>query len=114
MDSWLLWNLTGGAVHACDATNASRTQIFNLHTLAWDPELLAAFDLPAAALPRVLPSSGVLGTTVPLGELPGGLPVAGQVGDSPGALVGPGRFSPGAIKATYGTALPSWPPPLRP
>ena len=63
VDSWLIWNLTGGRVHATDASNASRTLLFNLHTLQWDDELLALFDIPRSVLPQVLPSSGVLGET---------------------------------------------------
>jgi len=103
VDSWVLWNLTGGKVHACDMTNASRTQLFNLHTLSWDAELLALFGIPAAALPRVMKSSEIFGETVPLGSLPGGIPVAALIGDSHAALFGHAGFQRGAIKATYGT-----------
>lgn len=102
VDSWLLWNLTGG-VHACDASNASRTQLFSLRTLSWDDELLDAFGIPAAALPAVKPSSGIFGHTVPSGALPGGVPVASLIGDSHAALFGHAAFQPGAVKATYGT-----------
>ena len=70
VDSWLLFNLSGGKVHACDMTNASRTQLFNLHSLTWDEELLAHFGIPLAALPQVKPSSEIYGETVKLGSLP--------------------------------------------
>ncbi len=103
VDSWVLWNLTGGKVHACDMTNASRTQLFSLHSLSWDDELLALFGIPAAALPQVMPSSAIFGETVPTGRLPGGLPIAAMIGDSHGALFGHAGFRKGAIKATYGT-----------
>lgn len=103
VDSWLLWNLTGGAIHGCDVSNASRTQLLNLHTLEWDLELLDVFGIPAAALPAIRPSSGVFGHTIPIGPLPGGVPVAGVAGDSHAALFGHGAFGPGSVKATYGT-----------
>jgi len=103
MDSWVLWNLTGGRVHACDMTNASRTLLFNLRTLDWDDELLDAFGLPRAALPEVKASSALYGETAPLGALPGGVPIACLIGDSHGALFGHASFQPGAVKATYGT-----------
>ncbi|HWQ11486.1 MAG TPA: glycerol kinase [Roseiflexaceae bacterium] len=103
VDSWLLWNLTGGAAHACDMTNASRTQLFNIHTLAWDEELAELFGVPLAALPEVRPSGAFFGRTVPLAGVPGGVPVAGMIGDSHAALFGHGVFAPGVVKATYGT-----------
>ena len=103
VDAWVLWNLTGGAVHACDASNAARTQLFNLHTQTWDPALLALFGLPAAGLPTVRPSSFVYGETAASGRLPGGVPVASLIGDSHAALFGHAGFQPGAVKATYGT-----------
>jgi len=103
MDSWVLWNLTGGRVHACDFTNASRTLLFDLHRLAWDEELLGIFGIPAPALPTPLPSSAIHGESVGLGLLPAGVPIACLVGDSHGALFGHARFSPGTVKATYGT-----------
>jgi glycerol kinase len=65
IDSWLIWNLTGGREHATDASNASRTMLFNVHTLQWDDELLRLFDIPRSVLPQVVPSSGVLGETEP-------------------------------------------------
>jgi glycerol kinase len=103
VDSWLLWNLTGGAAHACDMTNASRTQLFNLRTMAWDAELADLFGVPLAALPEVRPSGTIFGRSVPLGALPGGAPIAGTIGDSHAALFGHGVFAPGVVKATYGT-----------
>lgn len=103
VDSWVLWNLTGGKMHACDMTNASRTQLFNLHTLTWDPELLAIYGIPVAALPQVVPSSAIYGETVPIGSLPGGIPIGSLIGDSHAALFGHTGFQRGAIKATYGT-----------
>jgi glycerol kinase len=103
VDSWLLWNLTGGAAHSCDVTNASRTQLFNIHTLAWDPVLLTAFGVPLAALPTVQLSSFEFGISVPNGELPGDVVIGSMIGDSHGALFGHAAFSPGSVKATYGT-----------
>ncbi len=103
IDSWLLWNLTGGAVHACDATNASRTQLFNLRAAAWDPELTRAFRIPPAVLPHIKPSSGTFGHTIPRGRLGGGIPIASAIGDSHAALFGHAAFRPGHVKATYGT-----------
>ena len=103
VDSWLLWNLSGGAEHACDLSNASRTQLLNIHTAAWDDELLGVFDIPRAALPRVAPSGHIFGRTGPACGLPAGIPVAAMLGDSHAALFGHGAFTPGAVKATYGT-----------
>lgn len=103
VDSWVLFNLTGGRVHACDMTNASRTQLFDLHNLCWDPELLDLFGIPAAAMPQVKPSSAIYGQTAGSGNLPAGIPVASLIGDSHAALFGHAGFQPGAIKATYGT-----------
>lgn len=103
VDSWVLYNLTGGRVHACDMTNASRTQLFALQTLQWDAELLDLFGIPLAALPTVQASSAIYGETVAVGNLPGGIPIASMIGDSHGALFGHAGFQPGAIKATYGT-----------
>lgn len=103
VDSWVLWNLTGGQVHACDMTNASRTQLFDLRRLQWDDELLQIFGVPRAALPEVKPSSCIYGETAPTGRLPGGIPIASLIGDSHGALYGHAGFQPGSIKATYGT-----------
>jgi glycerol kinase len=103
IDAWLLWNLTGGAVHACDMTNASRTQLFNLSTRSWDAEVLSIFGIPRAILPEVRPSSGVLGATVARGRLAAGIPVASAIGDSHAALFGHAAFAEGSVKATYGT-----------
>lgn len=103
VDSWVLWNLTGGAVHACDMTNASRTQLFNIRRLAWEDELLEIFGIPAAALPEVKPSSAIYGECVRLGNLPAGAPIASLIGDSHAALFGHAAFRPGSVKATYGT-----------
>jgi glycerol kinase len=103
MDSWVLWNLTGGRVHACDVTNASRTQLFDIHRLEWSDELFALFDVPAAALPEVRASSDDFGSSVALGRLPAGVPIAALIGDSHAALFGQAGFHPGSVKATYGT-----------
>jgi glycerol kinase len=103
VDSWLLFKLTGGQVHACDMTNASRTLLFNLHTLDWDEELLALFQIPRQALPAVCPSTGLFAHTAACGNLPAGIPITGVIGDSHAALVGHACFTPGGVKATYGT-----------
>jgi len=103
VDSWLLWNLTGGSTHRCDVTNASRTQLFNLRTCAWDPQLLDLYGVPLAALPEVHASSFLFGETVQVGQLPAGVPIGSMIGDSHGALFGHGGFKPGSVKATYGT-----------
>ena len=103
VDSWLLWNLTGGKAHATDASNASRTQLLNLRRCEWDDELLSVFEVPRKCLPEVKPSSGSFGLTSAAGLLPAGLPVASLVGDSHAALFGHAAFHPGAVKATYGT-----------
>jgi len=104
IDSWLLWNLTGGTrggVHVTDVTNASRTQLLNLSTLDWDDELLAAFEIPRKMLPRVCSSSEIYGSaTLPLIS---GVPIAGDLGDQQAALVGQTCFQPGEVKNTYGT-----------
>jgi glycerol kinase len=104
VDSFLVWHLTGGpagGVHVTDATNASRTQLFNLKTQQWDPALLAAFEIPANALPVVKSSSEVYGE-VAVGALKG-VPIAGILGDQQAALVGQTCFDPGEVKNTYGT-----------
>ncbi len=102
MDSWLIWNLTDGKVHATDYTNASRTLLFNIHTLRWDQELLDLFTIPTNMLPQTLPSDGVYGSTTFNGLIPK-TSIAGVLGDSHGALAGQMCFSPGMGKATYGT-----------
>jgi glycerol kinase len=104
MDTWLLWNLTGGAaggLHLTDVTNASRTQLMSLQSLQWDEELLGAFDIPAAVLPRIVSSSEIY-AEVSAGALKG-VPVAGILGDQQAALVGQTCFRPGEAKNTYGT-----------
>lgn len=101
VDSWLLWNLTKGKVHATDTTNASRTMLFNIEKGQWDDELLALFDIPSSILPSVVDSSGVVGYTEDFPR--SGIPIAGIVGDQQGALVGQCCFSPGMLKVTYGT-----------
>jgi glycerol kinase len=103
VDAWLLWNLTGGTVHATDMTNASRTQLMSLADLAWDAEALDIFGIPIAILPRIRPSSFLFGETIPVGGLPGGIPIASLIGDSHASLYGLGGFRPGSVKATYGT-----------
>ncbi len=103
VDSFLLFRLTGGAVHATDVSNASRTLFLNLRTLSWDPDLLRVLDVPAAILPEVRPSSGVFGTTRGLDFLPDGVPVAGVAGDQQAALFGQTCFDEGQSKCTYGT-----------
>ncbi len=102
VDSFLLWRLTGGAVHATDATNASRTLLCDIRSGTWDDELLALFDVPASLLPRIEDSACDFGTTQ--AELLGGpITVGGMVGDQQAALVGQACFTPGTVKATYGT-----------
>jgi glycerol kinase len=103
VDSWLLWNLTGGREHSTDASNASRTQLLSLADGDWDSYLLDIFRIPRACLPEVKPSIGISGLTVGADALPAGVPVAGMIGDSHAALVGHAAFAPGAVKATYGT-----------
>jgi len=102
VDTWLLWRLTGGKLHITDPSNASRTLLFNIHTLDWDDELLAVLDVPRAMLPEVRPSSQVYGRTV---ESCLGAPVvlAGDAGDQQAATFGQACFQPGSAKNTYGT-----------
>ncbi|TXI69461.1 MAG: glycerol kinase GlpK [Limnohabitans sp.] len=102
VDSWLLWQLTGGAVHATDVSNASRTLMLNLRTRQWDLELLAALRVPAAVLPQVRPSMSDFGETLPA-WLGSALPVAGMAGDQQSALFGQACLGPGMAKNTYGT-----------
>ena len=114
VDSWLAWNLSGGAkgsakggaagggLHVTDASNASRTMLMNLHTLQWDDELLALFGIPRAVLPRIVPSSGEIGATAP--DLLGApIRIAGIAGDQQAATFGHGCLAPGMAKNTYGT-----------
>ncbi len=103
IDTWVIWNLTGGpngGVHVTDVSNASRTMLMNLSTLDWDPEILKIMGVPRAMLPKVVPSSAVYGEAV--GSLKG-VPVAGDLGDQQAALFGQTCFSPGEAKNTYGT-----------
>lgn len=102
IDSWLTWKLTNGEVHVTDVSNASRTMLFNIHTLQWDEELLKLFDIPAAILPEVKPSSkiyGVTGNIIPDSRIP----IAGIAGDQQAALFGQLCTQPGMVKNTYGT-----------
>ena len=102
VDTWLIWNLTGGQVHITDYTNASRTMLFDIHKKEWDQEILDYFHIPRQILPQVKPSGAVYGYTANtlLGE---GIPIAGAVGDQQAALFGQCCFSPGEAKNTYGT-----------
>ncbi len=100
VDSYLLWRLTDGRVHATDATNASRTLLCDITTGQWDDDLLAIFDVPRAMLPEIVDSTGPLGTTTIFG---GRLPILGMAGDQQAALIGQACLSPGMVKATYGT-----------
>ena len=102
IDTWLIWRLTGGRVHVTDVSNASRTMLFNIRELRWDPEILSELDIPARMLPEVKPSSCVYGDSDP--ALFGGpIPVAGAAGDQQAALFGQTCFAPGDVKNTYGT-----------
>ena len=106
VDSWLIWQLSGGAVHVTDYSNASRTMLFNIHTLRWDEELCKLLDIPMSILPRPVPNSEIYGSVArDLPELEGlaGIPICGSIGDQPAALFGQGCFRPGQAKNTYGT-----------
>lgn len=103
IDSWLIYRLTGGKVHATDQTNASRTLLLNLRTAAWDDELCRFFDVPRALLPEVRPSAGDFGATAGLDFLPDGVPISGVAGDQQAALFGQCAFAAGEAKCTYGT-----------
>jgi glycerol kinase len=102
IDSWLIWNLTRGRLHATDVTNASRTMLWNLRTRDWDGELLKLFRIPRAVLPDVRESRGDFGTTDPL-LLGAAIPILGVAGDQQAACVGQACFTPGDVKSTYGT-----------
>jgi glycerol kinase len=102
VDSWLMWQLTGGALHATDVTNASRTMLFNVRSNCWDEELLALLDIPASLMPDVRPSSAHYGEVLP-GLLGAAIPVAGVAGDQQSALFGQACFKEGMAKNTYGT-----------
>jgi len=102
VDSWLLWQLTGGAVHATDVSNAARTMLFNVHSNTWDAELLQAMDIPSQMMPLVLPSAALYGEVLP--ELLGhAMPIGGVAGDQQSALFGQACFAAGMAKNTYGT-----------
>jgi glycerol kinase len=103
VDAWLVWKLTGGRVHATDATNASRTLCLDLKTGDWDDAMLKILGVPRSVLPVVVPSAGILGETVDLGWLPRGVPIAGVAGDQQAALFGQACLAPGGAKNTYGT-----------
>ncbi len=103
IDTWLLWQLTGGVVHATEPSNASRTMLYDIRSLAWSDELCELFGVPRAALPDVLPSSGRFGTTAVGTGIPAGIPVSGVAGDQQAALFGQACFEPGMTKNTYGT-----------
>ncbi|GAB3349829.1 glycerol kinase GlpK [Chromohalobacter beijerinckii] len=103
IDSWLVWNLTGGKVHVTDVTNASRTMMFNIRTRQWDPELLELFGVPESMLPEVKSSSEVYGKVLPKYFFGNELPIAGMAGDQQAALFGQACFNPGMAKNTYGT-----------
>jgi glycerol kinase len=103
IDSWLIWKLTEGQVHATDHTNASRTLLFNIHKLAWDEDLLALFTIPASMLPKILPCDSVFGETTVNNLFHEPILIAGVIGDSHGALTGQMCFEEGLGKTTYGT-----------
>lgn len=102
IDSWLIFKLTGGREHVTDVTNASRTMLMNLRTAEWDPELLALFDIPLALLPKIVASSGELGTADPA-HFGAAIPITGAVGDQQSALFGQLCAQRGMVKCTYGT-----------
>jgi len=102
VDSYLIWHLTGGGVHATDATNAARTLLFDIRAQRWDEELLALFQIPRALLPEVRDSAGDFGITAE-GVLPDRVPIRGVAGDQQAATVGQACFQPGQVKSTYGT-----------
>ena len=103
IDTWLIWKLTGGKVHATDYSNASRTLLFNINTREWDQDILRVFTIPASMLPEAKPSDSVFGETDVEGLLPKPVQIAGVLGNSHGALVGQLCFEPGEGKTTYGT-----------
>ena len=102
MDTWLIWNLTKGAVHVTDYTNASRTMLFDIHNLCWDQEILKRFNIPESLLPKVCCSSEIYGRT-DAAVLGGEIPIAGAAGDQQAALFGQCCFEQGEVKNTYGT-----------
>lgn len=102
VDTWLMWKLSGGKIHATDYSNASRTLLFNINTLNWDDDILRELDIPRSMLPKVLPSSGIFGFTA-VHFLGGAIPIAGVAGDQQAALFGQTCFQAGEAKNTYGT-----------
>ena len=103
IDTWLVWKLTGGKTFATDTTNASRTMLFNIHTMLWDDDLLALFDIPRSMMPEVRACDAVYGETTCEGLFANPIQIAGVLGDSHGALVGQMCFEKGSGKVTYGT-----------
>lgn len=103
VDTWLLWRLTNGAVHATEPSNASRTMLFDIATMQWSEPLCALFGVPRAVLPRVRPTAGRFGTTRGVPGVPDGIPISGIAGDQQAALFGQTCFDPGMAKNTYGT-----------
>ena len=103
VDSWLIYNLSRKKLHITDCSNASRTMLYNIHDLAWDPEILSYFQVPKEILPEVKPSSQFCGTTSPEAFFGGEVPLSGIIGDQQGALFGQTCFRPGQAKNTYGT-----------
>ncbi|MCS7046236.1 MAG: glycerol kinase GlpK [Gemmataceae bacterium] len=103
IDSWLIWNLTGGTEHATDVSNASRTLLLDIHRTAWDDDLCRYFDVPRHLLPKVRASAADYGLTSDVGFLPAGIPIRGVAGDQQAALFGQGCFRAGEAKCTYGT-----------
>jgi len=102
VETWLIWKLTGGSVHVTDYSNASRTMLFNIHTLSWDEEILQKLDIPASILPKAVPSSCIYGQT-DAAFLGAPIPISGAAGDQQAALFGQTCFTPGQSKCTYGT-----------
>jgi glycerol kinase len=103
IDTWLLWKLTGGAVHATDYTNASRTMLFDINELKWDPEILEVLNIPKVMLPEVRSSSEIYGTAMPVHFFGAEVPIAGMAGDQQAYLFGQLALEPGTVKNTYGT-----------
>lgn len=103
IDSWLVWKLSGGQVHATDPSNASRTMLFDIGTMSWSEEMCALIGVPIEALPQVMPSSGVFATTKGVTGVSDGTPISGIAGDQQAALFGQACFNPGQAKNTYGT-----------
>ena len=103
IDSWLIWQLSAGAAHVTDVSNASRSSLMNLRSLNWDRQLLDLFEVPLGILPQIVPSSGVVACTRSVPGLPDGIPISGVAGDQQAALFGQACFAPGAAKCTFGT-----------